>query len=61
VVLAGDGGWKQAVRNEGPPWMYWHLRPSKYNMLFLDGHVSFLRIEPVQIEGENWQLDAETD
>jgi prepilin-type processing-associated H-X9-DG protein len=61
VILAGDGGWMQSVRNEGPPWMFWHLRPYVHNMLFLDGHVAFLKVEAGQIEGETWQLDAGTD
>jgi len=61
VILAGDGGWMQSVRNEGPPWMFWHLRPSYHNMLFLDGHVAFLKVSPGQIEGEDWQLDAGED
>jgi prepilin-type processing-associated H-X9-DG protein len=58
MVLAGDAGWMRCVRNDGAPWMSWHGSTRKYNTLFLDGHVNFVKFEIGELSGDNYTCDA---
>jgi prepilin-type N-terminal cleavage/methylation domain-containing protein/prepilin-type processing-associated H-X9-DG protein len=61
TLLAGDAGWMRAMRGDGAPWLSWHGAELRYNLLFLDGHVQFLSIEPGQQSGPGWTIDAAED
>ena len=43
LVLTGDFGWWQSYERGSDDRVEWHRQPSMYNVVFMDGHVDFVR------------------
>lgn len=44
VPLLGDLGWVEGASYASTKTLYWHHTPGAYNLAFMDGHASFVRI-----------------
>ncbi len=45
LILVGDYGWITAMDKYSANEARWHVRPSAYNLAFLDGHADFTQIQ----------------
>lgn len=57
VILAGDAPWFQSVCDVRVVWSVFHSSDDRVNLLFLDGHVKYTRIQRgIAVTGEYSQL-----